>query len=470
MKKNLYVYKLALWGLLLLALGTAPTIAQDGSVLDQVSEAIRSYVIGEYQPVADLQGEAVTLDLTGWYNIVPQAAYEVFRESYPNITINFVDLGLDETHTRLLAALNAGTGAPCMSMIQDRDVPQFFDAGLVDLTDEIGPFQPLFPGYKWAKVVSSDGRVMGVPWEAGPTITYYRRSIFEEYAIDPTELSTWQGFLEAGQRLNEASNGEIKMIWSSTAFQIGGTQSTITGDQFMLSQQLGSGWFDADGNVIMDNEANIRAMKLLVEMRNLDITFNDPPSGAAEIASMVDGQVAAFVMAGWWQYYPKTNAPESSGDWGIQLMPAWEEGGPRGSNFGGTSMYITEQCEHPEHALEFLKFWLLRVQGRMLAYEAGAIVENVFLPTLEDSYFQQGDPFFGGDNFFEITSEAARQAPPIFEDPNFNLARSELLEVLPDILSGAVTVEEGMNRVANQVRRQIGQDEQPIPPEVPLFA
>lgn len=468
MNANRYVVRLMI-ALLLIPVMTVSAQNEAENVLDLVSEDIRNYVIGEYQPIPELQIDEVSIDLLGWYNLVPRAVYEEFRVFYPNIQIEFIDLGVNEVPTRLLTSLSAGIGAPCISMIEDSVIPQFWDAGLIDLTDELAPFEPLFPDYKWNKVVSPEGQIMGVPWEAGPVVLFYRISILEEAGIDVSLLDTWQGFIEAGEMLKEATGGETRMMWSVNSYNVGGTQSNVVDDQFMLSQQLGSGWFDEDGNIILDNEDNIRAMKLLVEMRQRGLTFNDPASGASEIASMVEGRVATFPMAGWWLYYPKANAPETAGDWGIRLIPAWEEGGARGSNVGGTSLYITEQCRHPEHALEFLKFWLLRVDSRITAYKAGAIVENIFLPTTQSEFFQTPDPFFGEGNFFQVTSEAARQAPPIFENPNFNLVSSILERDVLLMLNGEISVEEGLNRVANEARAQIGQPPQPVPNEVPLF-
>lgn len=457
--------------ILVLLIPVVPVIGQDdGSVLDKVPAEVRAYVTGEYEPIPALQEDNVTLDLLGWYNIVPQAVYDNFREFYPNIEINFVDLGVNEVPTRLLTTFSAGIGAPCITMIEDDKIPQFWGTGLVDLTDKLAVYEPLFPAYKWNKVVSPDGRVYGVPWEAGPVVLFYRISILEEAGIDVAQLDTWEGFLEAGEQLLEATNGEVKMMWSVNSYNVGGTQTNVIDDQYMLSQQLGSGWFDADGNIILDNEDNVRAMRLLVEMRKRGLTLNDPASGAAEIASVVDGKVATFAMAGWWSYYPKVNAPELAGDWGVRLIPAWEEGGPRGSNVGGTSLYITDQCKHPEHAFEFLRYWLLRVDSRITAYKAGAIVENVFLPAAESEFFQEPDPFFGEGNFFQVTSEAARQAPPILENPNRTLVETIFERDLLPILNGEISVEAGLNRVANEARAQLRQDSQPaLEGEVPLF-
>jgi|GEM_PF-4746342 ABC-type glycerol-3-phosphate transport system substrate-binding protein len=453
-----------------LSLGAISVLAQDGgSVLDLVSPEVAAAVTGEYIPNPDLQQEQIDMTYWSWYGDTPRALYEQFREYYPNINITFEDMGPDDVRVRTLAALQGGIGAPCMVMLGDKWFPQFADAGLLDLSPWMEPYAPLFAPGKLFQNTTADGRILGVPWDGGPVITFYRRSVFEEYGLDPTSIETWEDFLAMGQQLSELSNGEVSMLWSSTGFNIGGTQTNIAYDQNILAQQLGSGYFDNDGNVVMDNEANVRALKLVLAFREAGITRNDPASGAAEVADLQDDTVATFTMAGWWSYYPKANVPDTAGDWGLMLMPAWEEGGRRGANNGGSSIYITEQCEHPEAAFEFLRFWLLRTQGRIDSFNVGSVVETVFLPTVENEFFQQGDPFFGGDPFFQLTQESAAQAASIRESVAFSEAEAAFNAALPGVLDGSVTPEVALNNVANELRRRLGQPEQPPLEDVALF-
>lgn len=447
----------------------APVEIPADSMLNQVDPAVAQFVVGDYVPNPELQKDEVALTYWSWYGDTPRALYEEFAQYYPNIKIEFIDMGPDELRAKALATLQAGAGAPCMIMLGDKWFPQFEDAALYDLTPWVQPFAPLVAEGKLYLNTAKDGRILGVPWDGGPVVTFYRRSLFDKAGIDPASLKTWKDYLDAGQKLKEVTGGEAAMLWSSTGFNVGGTQTNIAYDQNILAQQQGAAYFDSDGNVTIDNAENVRALKLVLAMREAGITRNDPASGAAEIDDLLNNKVATFTMAGWWSYYPKANAPDTAGDWGIIPMPAWTEGGVQGANNGGSSIYITQQCEHPEHAFEFLKYWLLRVPGRISSYKVGNVVETIFKPTVEDPFFQKGDAFFGGDNFFALTMQSASQAPKIREHALFSEAEAKFNAILPSILAGEVTPEVGLNQIGNELRRDLGQEEQPALTDVSLW-
>lgn len=411
----------------------------------------------------DLTGTAVvkgdpslnaTLTIWGWYNIVPKAVVSDFQKYYPNVKFNFVDFSTADTTTKLLTALNAGVGAPDICMVQDRDAPRFWKLGLLDLTKGVAPYQTDFPAFKWQKILRPNGTIQAVPWEAGPVQLVYRRDIFQQYGIDPTtSMQTWDDYINVGKTIVQKSGGKVRMLMSNIAENPNGSQTSLTSDFAILTEQNGGQYFDAKGNITVDRPPAVQALTLLKSFRDAGITLNDVASAQAEFATMKQGTIATYLAPVYWRFYPTGNAPETAGKWGAVPLPAFQSGGARASNRGGTSLSITNQCKSPEAAWEFLKFWLFRVESRIAAYKVGSLLENLFIPAAQNSFFQQPDPFFGGDHWLQDAYNAAIAAPPFNEGPLTDQLEQDFQTELPAFLNGQKDAQTMLSSVARTVEQ-----------------
>ena len=176
-------------------------------------------------------------------------------------------------------------------------------------------------------------------------------------------------------------------------------------------QQNGGNLWDAEGNPTFDDPKAIEALELLKEFRDAGITLNDAASDQATYDTMINGTVATYLAPTWWTYFPKTFAPDTAGLWGGIPLPAFEEGGARSTNVGGTSLIIPSQSKNGAAAWAFLNFWLLRPESRLVSYENGGyLFENIYKPVADDPIFQEPDEFVGGDKWL---ANAALLAPEI---------------------------------------------------------
>jgi lactose/L-arabinose transport system substrate-binding protein len=283
---------------------------------------------------------------------------------------------------------------------------------------------------------------------------WYRIDAFEKFGIRGEAIETWDDYIAAGKQIVQKSGGKTKMLISNQILNPGGAFIVLSQDEYTLSQQLGSGWWDDNGNPILDNAANIRAMELLKRFRDEGITANDL-TGDGEMATMKDGSVATYIHAAWFQLYPKSVAPETAGKWGFIKLPAFDRGGVRASNIGGSSFYVTKQSKNPEVAWEFLKFFLLRPDSRALNYETGHLFE-VFLPAYQaEPIFFAPDKFFGGSNPNQLTLEVMIESPPVREARGHKEAESIFDEHVGAMLQGKVPVEAGMREINRLIKLRI---------------
>ena len=74
----------------------------------------------------------------------------------------------------------------------------------------------------------------------------------------------------------------------------------------------------------------------------------------AGYANIMDGKIASFPKAMWFMSRFTGYMPEMEGKYDITVCPVFEEGQKSSVGIGGTGTVVTDQCEDPELAAEWL--------------------------------------------------------------------------------------------------------------------
>ena len=161
-------------------------------------------------------------------------------------------------------------------------------------------------------------------------------------------------------------------------------------------------------------------------------------------SALESGDIAAVLGASWFGGILKTQAPRTEGLWRIAPMPAFEPGGVRTSNQGGTTVAILEQSKNKELAWEYLRFSLLTAEGPIRIYEYSGVFP-AFFPAYESPIFGEADPFFGGQKAMRIWADQAKDIPLYYYMPTSPEDDYVVNAALVDILLGNATIEEALN-------------------------
>jgi len=86
---------------------------------------------------------------------------------------------------------------------------------------------------------------------------------------------------------------------------------------------------------------------------------------------------------------------DQKGKWGIVELPAFEKGGNRQANLGGSVLIISEQSKNKEIAYEFLKFALATNEGEDIMMEFGLF--PAYTPYYSAPSFKVNNEYFGMD-------------------------------------------------------------------------
>jgi lactose/L-arabinose transport system substrate-binding protein len=358
----------------------------------QFLRAAAILVAGAGLGVQGAQAQSGELTIWSW-NIAAsslQATVAGFNALYPDVTVTVEDLGNQQVFDKSLAGCAAGgEGQPDIVSIENFEAEiywnQFPDC-FVDLktlgyTDEIASG---FPDFKRTELEVGDV-AYAMPWDSGPVAMFYRRDFYEAAGVDPESITTWDDFIAAGKKIQEANPGVVM------------TQGDLAGDSEwfrMLANEQGCGYYSLDGaSITISQPACVAAMEKVKEM--VDAGTIGSADWGGKIAANNAGTVATQMYGGWYEGTIRSESPDLAGMWGVYQMPSLTADGPRAANLGGSSLAITNASDNKEAAWAYVNYTLGTNDGQVTMLKEYGLVPSL-LSALEDPFVQEPHPYWGG--------------------------------------------------------------------------
>ena len=404
--------------------------------------------------------EAVSGDITVWgWNIAAKGLREVlpqFEKEYPNVNVQ-VNMTGGQMVQRLLTSLAAGVGAPDVVQIETPFIERFTITGrLVDLTPVAERYRDDFVDSKWPPCIHED-KIYAVPWDSGPALLFYRRDVLEKASIDIEAVRTWDEFIEAGKELLEVSDGTVKMLHFYPP--------EATDLLMVLTRQLGGGFFDREGRITVHHAPVKRALSILLRLVQAELCFEVRPFYHEYLASLNDGTVACQLSGIWLGGTLRDVASETSGLWGTVRLPAFtlDDGAVSGraSNYGGSTLAITNQCKNPQAAWAFVKTALCTRQGQLTQYRTFDLFPSL-RTVYDDPFFDEPLEFFAGQRVRRMAVSIAEEVTPFRFTRDWQEFRYLAHSGLFDIFRGEKGIDEGLDDLAATLRRNL---HRPIAPD-----
>ncbi len=118
---------------------------------------------------------------------------------------------------------------------------------LMDVTEYVESFEDRFVGRRAGSTLLQGQHLVPAQGPA-PQLLFYNNDIFEQYGIDPAEMSTFEGYVEVGRKLKEASNGEVFLSY----IDFGAYTWRYWG--CAAAPQAEARIWDDEGNVVIDTD------------------------------------------------------------------------------------------------------------------------------------------------------------------------------------------------------------------------
>ncbi|GAA3046825.1 extracellular solute-binding protein [Streptomyces roseofulvus] len=324
-----------------------------------------------------------------WWNIAttepgkslfPQIS-SAFTSAHPNIVINTTSLENEAFKSKLTATTSSGKLPDVFQTWGGGVLRQQVDAGLVeDLTDLLDWSSELTPVSLQA--YQFDGRTYGVPYDIGMVGFWYNKKLFAKAGIT-TPPSTWAELLDDVRKLKAAGITPIALAgkekwpghyyWAYLAMRVAGLPA--------LQQAATTKDFTGEGFV----QAGVH-LKELVDLQPFQPAFLGAgyatPGGQA--ATMGNGKAAMELMGQWGPSVQKDAGADLGADLGFFPFPTVDGGAGRATEvFGGGGGFALRKGA-PKEALDFLKFFVLENESKLLA-------SNGYLPVVKGAESQLTD-------------------------------------------------------------------------------
>lgn len=403
------------------------------------------------KPAAPLNPSAeVSGEITAWSWDTAAAALKrlgkTYEASHPNTKINVVDVGYDNAYDKLSVGLQAGVGLPDIVTIETERAAGYivqFPNGLTGLNPVLGDKKADFDPSKWSAGSDDKGELLVAPWDSGTVGLFYRSDYLSKAGVDPTSINTWDDLVAAGETIKKKTGHTLL----STDVSTGGPFS-------MMLQQQGQGFFDADGNIVVNSPDAVKALTLLQQINDKGLLKN-VKGWDGGVTSAKNGDSAVRPEAVWWIGTLKSEMPELSGKFGVTQLPAFAAGGVRTSNNGGSGLAVPTQSKNPELAASFVAWMLANDDNQVSMMKKEGLFPS-YLPALQNSYFQQPDPYFSGQKVYELFVAETPKIPSIsYTSDNAKAQDIVANAVQASVLTG-VPPKQALDDAASQIATATG--------------
>lgn len=338
-----------------------------------------------------VNSDAKQVTMWAWYpNFEP--VVDLFNKNHKDVQICWTNAGAgNDEYTKFSTAIQAGSGAPDVVMLESEVVPSYIADGSIVNLSKLGAdsVKDNYSAGAWSDV-SKSGSSYAIPVDGGPVGLLYRKDLFDKYGLSvPT---TWDEYAADAEKLKQATGGKTLM----TDFPGNGRAY-----QTALFAQAGAKPFELTGAQSMSIDLNDTASdKVLGYWNDLvqeKLVGTEDASTTDYNTHLVNGTYASVIAAAWLPgYLQGFTGADKAAKWAVAPVPQWDTANPTQINIGGSAFAVSKQASDQKAAAKVAQ----EIFGTEAAWKLGiekAALFPLWKPILESDYFQsKAYPFFGG--------------------------------------------------------------------------
>ena len=264
-----------------------------------------------------------------------------FDEMDNGISIDYRALQFDEIVNETLRAFATGN-APDIVSLDNPDFALFSSRGaFLDITEMVEQSNIINADVYFEGPLNSvtwDGKLYGVPKYTDTIGVFYNKDMFAEAGITEPPV-TWAQYEDYASKLAKPDAG----IYGATFSARGNEEGTF---QFLPLIQMSGGSYED-----VNTEGAREALSMMKRMIDNKWASSDVLSyGQWDSTGTFNSGNAAMAISGPWEI--DRMVEDADFEWGVTLLPVFDEGGERSSALGGFNLGILSTTEHPEEAFK----------------------------------------------------------------------------------------------------------------------
>jgi ABC-type glycerol-3-phosphate transport system substrate-binding protein len=319
-------------------------------------------------------------------------------------------------------------------------IPEFGSAGvLADLTKAAKPYMEQLPSGVQAAMFW-DGKVVAYPYEIKTKLFFYRKDMFAEAGIDPTQWKTVDDFIAAGKQFQEKFPESYIWNWGKQSLHY---------DMFMMVQAFGGRFNDEDGNYVVGTDPGMRqTFETLHKIKHAGIAADIIAWTPDWEKGFVDGVIAGQLLKSWFQLFLPKYAPDQVGKWEVTL---WPEDIRRGGN---ASVYVVPAgAKHKKEAIKFLNAFRLDKEGSVAVYETVKITP-ITEEGFNDPRVKEPHPFFG-PSLLDAYIESLKTTEMFPFSPKASLERAIIQQYLDRYMNDELSLDDALAGAQKDLESQL---------------
>jgi len=262
------------------------------------------------------------------------AIKEAFETENPNIKIQIGYYSWDEAVSKLTTEILAGNPPDCSQLALGWRAGFYAMGGLQVLDNWVRDYPWKDQYYGPAKRESIiDNHWVGLPWFIGVFGLFYNKEMFKEAGLSDVDVpETWEDVYNLRHKLTIDKNGDgfydqFTWIWS-------GADDAATKQVYVRAKQFGGSLFDEKGNVAINSEPWVKALKMMKQSITLDPPVSPPETPTIDYAlrdrGFAEGYAAMYSSSNWVNYEAsQRKTPEGELIIGATAYPYLKECGPK---------------------------------------------------------------------------------------------------------------------------------------------
>ncbi len=291
-----------------------------------------------------------------------------------------------------------------------------------------------------------DGIHYGVPVDNGTVIAVYREDILEECGYTVSDLTgvTWQRFIEIGED-----------IYNKTGKYLLSADGELNDLPAIMLQAEGESQFQQGAAYLADNETMVEVMTIIEEMIDRHVLYL-AKNWKEYTEETIGEDMVAGVINGNWILPTIEQVEENSGKWAITTLPtiSGEEG--YASN-GGSSLYITANCQNIDLAKSFLAYTF---GGSTITYDKALLDGGVITTCIsagKSDVYKKGVPYFNNEPIYANIVDMNAHVPVVEQNQYHYKCREYVSEVVYNISKKNISVKKALQTAQENLQYDMEQ-------------
>nr|WP_321458613.1 sugar ABC transporter substrate-binding protein [uncultured Cohaesibacter sp.] len=367
-----------------------------------------------------------------------------FEAKYPDIKVEYTDLGSSDYTTMLMTQLSGGGSD--IDVVQVKDIPSYANLmktkSIISLNDDIkasGIDASSYGGL--IEELTVEGNTYALPFRSDSWLVYYNKDLFDKAGVAyPSNDMSWDEFANIARKVTSGfgankNYGALFHTWRSTVELpciLDGKHSLDGGDYGFLKS-------------CYERVLKLQEEKVVPSYATLKT------SGTHYSGPFFNGQVAMLPMGSWFigtQIAKVASGESLSKNWGLVKYPT-PEGVAAGTTAATiTSLAVSTNSKHKDAALKFINF-VAGPEGAKVVAETGTLPAIKNDEVLSVIASKEGFPQ-------DANSKAALQTVKGYLEMPVNLLAAKMEVVLnrahDSIMTDNISIEDGLKEMNEGVQ------------------